>query len=144
METLLEAKRHLRGFILAWTARSPDHLLLTTYFRSLELILLASKGFGERHAVQNYVEPIIIACIRDIVDAQLSTVQVVELQNYVTKTIARLSEINSSSPNIIFPELAQLVQAILHAANSTSESERLTGKLKVKRFLNYLRRRLIL
>ena len=135
MEICIEVKKCFRRLILAWTPKVSDHLLLATYIRSLELVLLASGRSSKQNIVQNSVEPVVVTCLKDLLDARLNTLAVDEFQNSITNTISRVLEIISSVSDIVFPEIALLIQAILQPARTTPESERLAKKLKVYYFL---------
>ena len=131
VETSLEIKKHLKRLKLGHTPKISHHLLLTTYIRILELILLASRRFDKLHVGQNELEPVVVACLAELFELRLSALERNNLHIDIKRVLLRLLANNSDGLDIHLPEVTVLLQAVLRAARSSTWNDGPAKDLKV-------------
>lgn len=131
MEASLNIKKHLKRLKFAHTPRTSDHLLLTAYVRSLELIFLASEALDKQHIGQHGFEPVIVSCLTEVFELRLSALESGDLPIDIKSIFLRLLANNFSGLEDDAPEVQILLQAILRAARSSTWNDGPAKELKV-------------
>lgn len=131
VETSLDIKRILKRLKFAHIPRTSDHLLLTAYVRSLELILLASEGLDKQYISQHGFEPVIVSCLTEVLELRLSALENGDLPIDIKRVLLRLLANNFGGLDVHLPEVTILLQAILRAACSSTWNDGPARELKV-------------